>query len=363
MATGDETKASPRPSMPPVQPPGLGDEFSASEEALTQRWLDSTGPPDDGGLFDDQREPLDQFAAVPPKPERTRRSAPKPQILAPQATEWDENRQEIEVVKGSRAPMVLLLLLALLVVAALALFLALRSVFNEGDDLSTSTAGDQAETESVGGTEVDGSGESVDLTPTTVPTTVLDPNQLQVSLIENPFTCDGGTRVFAELAGAAPNEEVTFDSPQSSSIKSGTADANGALPIRWQCDPEQAGTTWELTAAGVTSGKSATFIFAGVTAPTTTTIAPPPLVIDLIENPFKCDGESRIFGGLTGAAPGEQISFTSPQASGILNGTADAEGATPIRWQCDPDQVGTTWELTATGVESGRTASFSFTGS
>jgi hypothetical protein len=353
--------------MPPVRPPGLGDAPTEAEEALTQRWLDTTGPPDDRGLFDDQRQPLDQFEPVAPDPERTRRSKPKPQILAPQAAEWETNQQEIEVVKGSRAPMVLLFLLALLVVAALALFLALRSVLNDGDDPAeidaATAAGGQASTEA----SADGDGGSLadqsTGTTTPVPTTVLDPTQFQITLLEEPFICDGGTRVFAQLAGAAANEEVSFTSPQSANIKSGTADAGGGLPIRWQCEPEQAGTTWELTATGVTSGKSATFIFAGANAPATTTTAPPPLVIDLIENPFRCDGESRTFGGLTGASPGEQIAFSSPQATGILNGTADGDGATPIRWQCDPDQVGTVWELTATGVESGRSVTFSFTGS
>ncbi|MGH1488101.1 MAG: hypothetical protein ACRBK7_01700 [Acidimicrobiales bacterium] len=355
MATGDETKAGPRPSLPPPGIPPL----EGSEEVTTQRSPIDETTVGDGGFFT-EREPLDQFAPVAPVPEQRRRTPPKPQILAPQANEWATNQQEVEVVKGRRTGFFLLFLLALLVVAVLALFLALRSVLNSGDDTAaTAPTSDEVSSGSV----IEG-GESVDVTtPTTVPTTVLDPNQLQVSLIENPFICDGGTRQFAELGGAAPNEEVTFNSPQSANIKSGTADANGALPIRWQCDPEQAGTTWELTAAGVTSGKSATFIFAGVTAPATATTTPPALVVDVIENPFKCNGESRIFGGLTGASPGEQIAFTSPQASGILNGTADGDGATSIRWQCDPDQVGTTWELTATGVESGRTVTFSFAGS
>ncbi len=154
---------------------------------------------------------------------------------------------------------------------------------------------------------------------------------------------------------------MAFSSPQSPNLSPGTADANGVLPIRWVCDPEQAGTTWELTAAGVTSGKSVTFIFAGATTPTSA--APTELTANLVENPFACNGEARIFGGLTGAEPGEEVTFTSPQATDIASGTADDEGALPIRWVCGPDKVGTTWEVTATGAGSGRSVTFSFTGS
>jgi hypothetical protein len=157
-------------------------------------------------------------------------------------------------------------------------------------------------------------------------------------------------------------------------LSSGTADGDGVLPIRWNCDPEQAGTVWELTAAGVTSGKSVTFIFAGALAAdeatgTTTattgpsTAAPTELTVQLTENPFRCDGVTRVFGTLSGATPNEEILFSSPQSSGLSSGTAGEDGTLPIRWQCDADQAATVWELTATGATSGRSVTFSLTGS
>ncbi len=308
------------------------------------------------------QEPL--FGSDPgPQPEVPGRTggAPKPQILAPQANEWAENMQEVEVVKGRRTGLVLLFLLALLVVAVIALALAALSVFRSGDELPGVDAGDTSTETTVAGGEDESS--LTTLPPSSIPE-VPDPNALQVVVTEEPFICDGGTREFAQLSGAAANEEVAFSGPQSPGLRSGTADENGVLPIRWQCDPEQAGTTWELTATGVTSGKSATFIFAGAIQPeTATTQAPAALSVSLVENPFACNGETRIFGGLTGAEPNEQVAFTSPQASNISSGTADADGALNIRWQCDAEQAGTTWELTATGATSGRTVTFSFTGS
>ncbi|MGI9598844.1 MAG: hypothetical protein ACR2QK_21950 [Acidimicrobiales bacterium] len=316
---------------------------------------------DDSGGFP-PRQPLDQFGTGGPDPDYPgqRVGTARPQILANQATEWEANLQEVEIVKSRRTGLVLLFLLALLVVAVIALGLAALSVFRDGDDLTPVESG-QATTDS---TEP---GQAADESATTLPTSTVppapDPNQLQVVVTEEPFLCDGGTRQFAELSGAAPNEEVAFSSPQSEGLKSGTADANGVLPIRWQCDPEQAGTTWQLTATGVESGKTVTFIFAGATQPAgSTTVVPTELTVNLVENPFVCNSETRIFGGLSGADPNETVAFSSPQASSILPGTADADGALPIRWQCDPEQAGTTWELTATGETSGRTVTFSFVG-
>ncbi len=268
----------------------------------------------------------------------------KPQILAPQASDWETNLEEIEVVKGRRTGLILLFLFALLAVAVIALGLAALSVLRGGDD---TVAGEE---------------EAASTTTTTAVETTLDPNRLDVVITEEPFICDGATRQFGELSGAAPNEEVAFSSPQSSGLSSGTADASGRLPIRWQCAPEQAGTTWELTATGVTSGKSVTFLVAGATA-SSSAAGSTELTVELVENPFRCDGESRVFGGLAGAEPGEEIAFSSPQATGLSPGTADDNGELDIRWQCVPDRVGTTWELTATGVTSGRSVTFTFTGS
>ena len=159
------------------------------------------------------------------------------------------------------------------------------------------------------------------------------------------------------------------------------AGPDGTLNIRWSCEPDQAGTTWELTATGATSAKTVTFIFSGAltaeeaipadgadgaaaaTPEVTTAPAAGALAIELLEDPFVCNSETRVFGSLTGAEPGEEIAFTSPQATGIRNGTADASGNLDIRWSCDSTQAGTTWELTATGVASARVGTVSFTGS
>lgn len=313
------------------------------------------------------RVPLDNFGAdyndsdFPPN----RAGAGKPQILAPQANEWASSQQEVEVTKSRRTGLVLLFLLALLVVALIALGLALWSVVRDGDDLATgSDTGTDTSTPAEDGTGVTDGADATETTLAPVETTI-DPNALQVDITEEPFICNGETRAFAQLSGAAPNEEVAFTSPQTANLLSGAADASGQLPIRWSCDPEQAGTAWELTATGVTSGKSATFIFAGaVDAEATPTpgAEPTALAIVLNENPFACNGEVRIFGRLTGAEPGEEVAFTSPQASAIKNGVADENGELPIRWSCTADRVGTSWDLTATGVTSGRAVTFSFSG-
>ena len=39
---------------------------------------------------------------------------------------------------------------------------------------------------------------------------------LGVSFTENPFACDGGTRSFGQVSGAAAGEQITFTSPPSS---------------------------------------------------------------------------------------------------------------------------------------------------
>jgi hypothetical protein len=381
MTDGDETRATPRPSLfddrsaeetqvvqnpyppahrgdrrPPVQAPGgqgggygqpgqqpshgapYGAPYGGSRPGASPQ-------PDHGGLFDEATT-----ARTP--------SGGGPNILANQAVDWEGNLQESDVVRGSRTGLIALFVLALIVVVVVAVGFAAWTVLTGGDD-STETGATTSTTLDTG---------------TTVPpvettsTTVLDPNQLRVTVTEDPFVCDGETREFALLGGAEPNESVSFSSPQASGLRSGQADALGDLPIRWQCDPAQAGTTWELTATGDTSGKSVTFIFAGVTAGQTTGTAPTgtaptALVVDIIENPFACDGGTRVFAGLTGAEPNESIAFSSPQSPGLRSGQADATGALPIRWQCDPAQAGTTWELTATGETSGRTVTFTFTGS
>lgn len=259
MTSGDETRPVPRASL-------FGDDPSAEE---TQR-VDQPYP--DGG----------QPASRPPvqPPNRIERPDPRavppqgglfdggpqphgdgPTILANQAFDWESNLQEVEYTRSSRVGIVAVFLVALFAVIVVALGLAAWSVFGGGGDGETATDGGIDSTVE-GGTTVPGA-ETTDSTPPASDTTVVDPNALRVTVIEDPFVCDGGTREFALIGGADPNESVSFTSPQASGLRSGEADVNGDLPIRWQCDPAQAGTTWELTATGESSGRSVTFEFTG----------------------------------------------------------------------------------------------------
>lgn len=100
----------------------------------------------------------------------------------------------------------------------------------------------------------------------------------------------------------------------------------------------------------------------GVSTPPPPPPPPPPtggtLTLSVSENPFRCDGESRSFGRLTGAAPGERIDFSSPRASGLLSGNADSSGALTLKWQCNPGEGG---QITLSARSaSGRTGQVTF---
>lgn len=82
------------------------------------------------------------------------------------------------------------------------------------------------------------------------------------------------------------------------------------------------------------------------------------VTISYTENPFVCDGSSRNFGTLRGFASGERVTFSSPQESGLLPGTATSGGSIAVRWQCFSGDVGTTWQITARGQSSGRSLTF-----
>ncbi len=219
-------------------------------------------------------------------------------------------------------------------------------------------------------------------TTTTLPTTTTEsttattlPVGMQIQLVSDQFICNGAVQEFGLITGATPNEEIAFSSPQSPNLRPGQADENGRLPIRWSCSADQVGTTWELTATGSESSLSATTSFTGVAEgteiverETTTTEATTPtaeageFTVVLTENPFTCDGGARVFGTLSGATPNGQISFSSPQTSGISPGTADETGSRSMRWSCSPDQAGTVWELTATDDTTGRSVTFELSG-
>ncbi len=283
--------------------------------------------------------------------------------------DYDDDYRREDFTARRRGPGgILWFVLAAVAVTLLGLGFAAFSVLSDGgDELAADAASSTTDS-------------TLETTTSSTTTTVstLPPNALDMQLTSPLFVCDGTTQQLGRIEGAEPNEEITFTSPQSSSLGPGQADELGNLDIRWNCTPDQVGTTWELTATGVTSGKTATVSFTGATAEeaaagvgaggaegttaTATTTPLGPLVVDIDENPFSCDGEVRQFATLSGATSGAEIAFTSPQSENIRPGTADESGNLPVRWSCTPDQVGTVWELTATEAETGRTVEFGITG-
>jgi pimeloyl-ACP methyl ester carboxylesterase len=96
---------------------------------------------------------------------------------------------------------------------------------------------------------------------------------------------------------------------------------------------------------------------------TTFTITQPVgnLSVSFTENPFTCDGGLRTFGTISGATPGETITFTSSPPLTLASGAANSSGQLAIKWQCTPAEV-QTWSVTARGASSGRTVTFSVVG-
>jgi hypothetical protein len=181
---------------------------------------------------------------------------------------------------------------------------------------------------------------------------------LQISLDEDTFICDGTTRILGQLSNAASGEPVTFAAERADDLVDGAADAEGRLTLRWQCSPDEAGT-WQVTAHGLESDRVGEFTIVGV--------APPPgelltLTVEVVEDPFLCDGGSRAFGTVSGFLPDEAVHFTSPQAEDLNDGRADGTGALQVRWTCGAAEASTVWELTATGAQSGRTITFTLAG-
>ncbi len=91
---------------------------------------------------------------------------------------------------------------------------------------------------------------------------------------------------------------------------------------------------------------------------------PPPLPLSaaLTESPFRCDNATRTAATISNATPGEQITLTSPQATGLATLTANGSGQAGIGWQCSPYGNVWSWQITATGTTSGRSTTFSITG-
>lgn len=95
---------------------------------------------------------------------------------------------------------------------------------------------------------------------------------LRVDLTEDPFVCDGGTRVMGTVEGFAAGEDVDFRSPQINGGADGIfstreADDQGIVEMKWSCDDAK---IWEVAVSGRSTGFSTTFTITGETA------GPPP---------------------------------------------------------------------------------------
>ncbi|MEM7096374.1 MAG: glycoside hydrolase domain-containing protein [Actinomycetota bacterium] len=95
---------------------------------------------------------------------------------------------------------------------------------------------------------------------------------VQVQLDEDPFVCDGGTRIIGTVDGFGAGEDVEFRSPQIDGGADGifsvrTADDLGVVEMKWSCTAPK---MWEVSVRGRASNLGATFTIVGVQAP------PPP---------------------------------------------------------------------------------------
>jgi hypothetical protein len=88
---------------------------------------------------------------------------------------------------------------------------------------------------------------------------------------------------------------------------------------------------------------------------------PEQLTATLTENPFLCDGGTREVGYISGAAPGERVTFSSPQLGTLSTGTAGPDGRVPLNWVCQPSDAGGSWQVFGRGA-NGATVSFTVTG-
>ena len=124
----------------------------------------------------------------------------------------------------------------------------------------------------------------------------------------------------------------------------------------WQCGRGDHGATWDLTATEDTpQRRSVTFTFESSTLEN-------PVTIEMLEEQIACDGSTREFAVLRNFVPREAVAFESPQSDAIRQGMADDDGSLQLRWSCGPDQIGTVWEVTATGLTSAASLTFTITG-
>lgn len=184
-----------------------------------------------------------------------------------------------------------------------------------------------------------------------------EPGGIVVEVIEDPFVCDRGSRPVARLTNLTPGVDIELEVvPGDEPLRSRTAGAGGSLRLFWQCDRRDEGTTWELTVTEATStARSTTFSFGSTTLDN-------PVTVELVDDRIVCDGETRQVAVLRRFVARETIDFESPQAPVIRQGRADADGSAPVRWTCSADQAGTVWQITATGLTSGASVTFTITG-
>jgi len=91
--------------------------------------------------------------------------------------------------------------------------------------------------------------------------------RLTVTLTENPFRCDSGTRSLGYVSGAVPGEQITFSSPQLGTLHTASASPDGRVPLTWVCQPSDAGTSWQVIGRG-TNGSTVSFTVTGAPAET-----------------------------------------------------------------------------------------------
>ena len=186
------------------------------------------------------------------------------------------------------------------------------------------------------------------------------PGGIEVEVVERPFSCDEEERVLANFSNLTPNVDVEFDiRPEGATIIDTRANEAGDLTILWSCAVTDLPRTWSLVMYESTPEprRKTSFRFGGTSAP-----YQPPADIEIFEDPFVCDGEVREFAVISKFIPGEFVRFVSPQTKNLRGGNADDDGKLRIRWQCDPDQVGDEWKVTATGGMSLATVTFKIVG-
>jgi hypothetical protein len=178
------------------------------------------------------------------------------------------------------------------------------------------------------------------------------------TLLEDPFLCDTYVRPVAELTGFESGEIVEFSSEDAADLLDSRADSSGKIQARWQCGPTDIGKVWTVTARGARSDRSLTLTITGGEPPEGTFNE---ITIDFAEDPFTCDGDSRTFATLGNFLSREFVDFESPDSGPIRQGQADTEGDLKIRWQCDAEDAGRTWLVTATGATTNKSVEFTVT--